>query len=296
MRSTLVALLAIGSVTGAQVVRDVAREEVATRQADVPYAPSPGAAPFVALGYREVVADLLYVRLLGYLGGADTEAHGLAALAEAVAALDPQLRRIYQVGALAMSLGSRGVDQAIHHRAIALLEAGARAFPDDWRFPRLAGLIYLVDLVTDDAAERAEWDRRGAQLLEAAARKPNAPAEAGLTAAYMQSKLGQHERAVENLRELLLLTTDDSARAKILAKLAEISEANQDEIAAELLEARKRFERQWHAERPAVPASFYVLLGPPAAPGFDLGDLAVGGRALPAETFERLEPLVDDGE
>jgi len=291
VRSALVAVFAVSSLTGAQLIREVARAEVAEQRAEVPYAPSPAAAPFVSLNYREVTADLLFVRLLGYLGGEASEAPGLAALAEAVAALDPQFRRIYEVGALAMSLGSIGVDQAIHLRAVALLEAGARAFPDNWKLPNLAGQIYLVDLQTDDPELRKAWDRRGAQLLESAARKPGAPAEAGVTAAFMQSKLGQQERAVGNLRELLMITKDAKGREAILKKLAEISEANQDEIAAELLEARRRFEKTWHAERPAVTASMYVLLGPPEAPGFDLGDLATGGRPITTEPIERLEPL-----
>ena len=56
-------------------------------------------------------------------------------------------------------------------------------------------------------------------------------------------------------------------------------------------------EAAWHATRPAVPATMFVLVGPPIAPGFDLADLATGGRdVIGSEGFERLEPLTDEPE
>ncbi|MBA3819880.1 MAG: hypothetical protein H0X17_13375 [Deltaproteobacteria bacterium] len=292
MRLVIVApLLAVLSVGGARLARHAASSEALEQTADEPYAPSPAAAPIVTLGYRELAADLLFVRLLGYLGTEHSTAPGIAALAEAVAALDPRYRRIHEIGALAMSSAATGVDRSIHLRAVALLEAGARAFPDNWKLPNLAGQIYLVDLQTTDPAERRAWDERGSLLLESAARKPNAPAEAAMTAASLQTKLGQHERAVTGLRELLLITTDDQARQRIVEQLTQLSTASHDDIAAELLLARKRFEERWKAERPAVPATFYVLLGPPIEPGFDLGELSLGGLEPVSETIERLEPL-----
>ncbi len=292
MRLTVVALLvAVLALAGARGARHLATTGDREESLDIPYAPSPAAAPIVTLGYRELAADLLFVRLVGYFGSEQNTAQGLAALAEAIATLDPRFRRVYEVGAFAMSAARTGVDPSIHLRAIALLEAGAREFPAHWKFPSLAGQIYLVDLQSDDPAQRRAWDEKGSRLLEAAARKPRAPAEAALTAAFLQTKLGQHERAVAGLRELLLITNDDDARQRILDELAKLSEQNTDAIATELLDARVRFERRWKAERPAVPPSFYILLGPVESRRFDLAELAVGGRTIVVEPVERLEPL-----
>ncbi len=36
----------------------------------------------------------------------------------------------------------------------------------------------------------------------------------------------------------------------------------------------------WLRDRPAVPATMYLLIGPRPAPGFDLRELATGGRDL----------------
>lgn len=277
MTSAVVVLMALG---GARVARMAAEREVPAVLADEPYAPAPRTAALVTLGYRELAADLLYLRLRGYFGGSESTARGIAALVEAIVALDPQHHRIYEWGARAITLASRGVDNAAYLRAVAVLEAGARQFPDDWKLPYLAGQIYTQDLQTKDPAQRRAWDERGTLLTESAIRKPNAPADAATWAATMRTRLGQHQRAVDGLREMLLVTDDAAARARLLAKLAELEHDSANELATELLEARRRFEAAWRSTRPAVPASMYLLLGPPLSPGFDLGQLATGGHDL----------------
>ena len=285
----MIAVLALG---GARYLRHAAEDEAPKVLADEPYAPAPDTAPMVALGYRELFADLLFLRLKGYFGGRDNTAHGVAGLVEAIIALDPQYHRIYEWGARAITLAERGADNDAYRRAIAVLEAGGQQFPDDWKLPYLEGEIYTQDLQTRDLAERRAWDERGTLLTESAIRKPNAPAEAATWAATMRTRLGQHQRAVDGLREMLLVTSDDKARARLLAKLADLEQGAASELAAELLDERRAFEAAWLAARPAVPASMYVLIGPRLRAGFDLGDLATGGHDLVGtRAIERLEPL-----
>src|SRR5262249_22860093 len=129
-------------------------------------------------------------------------------------------------------------------------------------------------------------------LTESAIRKPNAPAEAATWAATMRTRLGQHQRAVDGLREMLLVTNDDKARARLLTKLAELERGSASELASELLDERRAFEAPWLAARPAVPASMYVLIGKPLDVRFDLATLATGGRDLiGTHDIERPEPL-----
>jgi len=291
MHAGAVSLCAILAIAGAQGMRALVRDGDADTRAE-PYTPSPASAPFVSVGYREVAADLLFFRLVGYFGGHHT-ADGVAALVEAIAALDPRYRKIYLWGARAMThtLGA-GVDREHFLRAIRLLEAGMKQFPDDYQLPELAGEIYAVDLQTKDAAERKKWDDAAARWFEIAVRKPRAPASIATFAAFLRSKLGQQQRAADSLRELLLITDDDKARAQILEKLAELENADSSEIAAEVFEARERFQTEWKRDRPFVPASLYVLIGPPLTPGFDPADLATGGIDLVGSDLgERLEPL-----
>jgi hypothetical protein len=289
------AAIALAAIAGARLARTAAEAEAPRVLTDEPYAPAPATAPLVALGYRELTADLLFLRLKGYFGGSESTANGVAALVEAIVALDPEYYRVYEWGARAITLASRGVDNAASLRAIAILEAGSREFPDDWKLPYLAGEIYTQDLQTTDPAQRRAWDERGTLLTESAIRKPRAPVEAATWAATMRTRLGQHQRAVDGLREMLLTTSDEAARARLLAKLAELEHDAAGELASDLHEARQRFESAWHAARPAVPASMYLLLGPPLAPGFDLAGLATGGRDLiGTQDIEHLEPVPEE--
>jgi len=295
VKLAVVAVVFAAGIGTARLARVRAAEERPSHSVgDEPYAPSASAAPIMTLGYRELAADLLFVRLIGYYGSQDNDAHVMASLAEAIVALDPQFRRAYEFGAVATTSARRGVDNRSHLRAIALLEHASREFPTHWKFPNLAGEIYLVDLQTHDAAQRRAWDQSGALLLESAARKPNSPAASALLAATLRTRLGQQQRAIDGLRELLLLTSDQHARRKIIDQIAKLANQNADEIAQEMLIARKQFEREWNEARPAIPATFYLHLGPPIQPGFDLGSLATGGRdVIGSEGFEPLEPITD---
>lgn len=290
----LAPLIAVAALGGARAARVWAKSEAVERFEDPPFAPSTGAAPFVTLGYRELAADLLFIRMVGYYGSTDNEATGIADLAAAIAVLDPTLRRTYDFGAVAMTSAKRGVTNEVRLRAIDLLAAGALVFPDNWRMPKLAGEIYLSDLVTDDPVQKRKWKEAGIQLLETATRKPNAPAEMSMIAATLRSKLGQRQRAIDSLREMLLITNDQAARQRLIEQLAKISEADADQIAAEMLEARAQFDKAWATERPAVTPGIYIQIGPRPPPGFDLTDLATGGRDLiGVDSFERLDPPAD---
>ena len=286
-------VIAATGIAGARFSRTVANTERPSETLDRPYAPNPTAAPILVLGYRELAADLMFVRMVGYFPSPDSDPADTAALAEAMIELDPMFRRGYEFGAIAMTDARKDPDQALQLRAIALLEQGARMFPTNYQFPKLAGEIYLGDLQTTDPKQRRDWDEKGALLLESASRKPGAPADSAMLAAGMRSKLGQHQRAIDSLRELVLVTSDLRARQSILDKLSQLQRDEGGELAAELLETRKEFERQWKDSRPALPPTMFVLLGARPAPGFDLGDLAVGQDVVGTEAFERLEPLKD---
>jgi hypothetical protein len=262
-----------------------------------PYVPSEDSVAFLSLGYRELAADILLVRMVGYFGSDDNDGKVIASLAEAITTLDPSYRRAYDVGAVAMTAARRGVDNSVHLRAIALLERAAKQFPSAYRYPNLAGQIYLVDLQTRDPAQRRKWDERGALLLESAARKPGAPADAAMQAAILQTRFGRQQRAIDQLREILLITSDPKSRDGIIQKLAELQGQDAAAISAELSEARNRFLHVWLRDRPTIPQSMYILIGARIAPTFDLTDLAAGGNLIESEVIpELIQPLEDEAE
>lgn len=297
MKVLFAVTLACAGLATARVARTSAKEVRAEDEHVRPFAPTPAAAPFLSLGYREATADLLFVRLRGYFGEFESPPEGIADLCEAIVELDPRFQRIYEYCGHAMAFARGNTPQTIFLRALALLERGAREFPNDWRILNLAGQIYTQDLKTDDPAQRRAWDEKGILLVESAIRKPGAPAELQGWAAIMRTKYGQLERAAEGLREMLLLTHDSKARKALIERLAQLEEQSAEEIASELYEARMRFEVAWRRERSTVPPTWYVLLGGRIPQAFDMTELATGGRdLLPQSTHEKLEELDDEAE
>jgi len=273
------------------VAREAAKDEPLAKVVDEPYAPSKAMAPIVTVGYRELAADLLFIRLAGYFGGDDSTATGIAGLVDAIITLDPRYQRVYSYGAPAITLARYGADQQATLHAIDILEQGIHEFPDDSKMLESAGAMYLHHLKTNDPVLRRTWDERAVRFYEAASRKTGGANSAELVAA-MQSKFGQREKAIAGLEEMLLITTDDHARKRLIDKLAELSNQDADEIAAENYEQRRRFRDAWLGERPALPPTMYVLLGKKLDTGFDPVDLATGGHDLIGATpIERLDPL-----
>lgn len=298
MRIAVPLTIAALSIGGARLTRAMAVENRAASNNDevvTPYAPSMSAAPFVSLGYRELAADLFYLRLRGYYGDYyEATADGVGSLAEAIVTLDPRYEYVYWYGASAMTIAYQGVDQSIFRRSVALLERGIDEFPESAKLPLLAAQTYIQDLKTDDPVQRRAWDERGALLAESAVRKPGANLDAAGWAATLRTKLGQRDRAIQGLRELLLTTSEAKARQHLLDRLAKLEGSDSAEIAAELQEMRQAFEREWQANRPALRPSLYLLVGPRLPHTFDLTDLATGGHDLiGVDGFERLEALVD---
>src|SRR5258706_1141215 len=149
MRAHALVVVGIAMLAGARGVRELAKDADTKREVVEPYAPSQESAPFLSLGYRELTADLMFARLTTYVGGLHHTASGVASLCEAIGALDPHHRRAYEWCALAIKTGS-GADEQVYMRALALLDRGMEVFPDDWRIPNAAALIYLLDLQTTD--------------------------------------------------------------------------------------------------------------------------------------------------
>lgn len=288
-------VLVAGSIASARLAHDGAvRERGKLDVVEEPFAPSERSARLVAVGYNELVADLLYIRLRGYYGGYyETTADAVATLGEAIATVDPYFERIYTYAATAMTLSPHGVTQDTYLRSIALLERGVSLFPRNWDIPLLAGQVYLQDLVTKDPAQRRAWDEKGVALVESAARRPGAPVKAtGDWAAVIRSRLGQRDRAISGLKELLLTSNDPDVQRKLTVRLASLQSANADEIAAEIADMRRQFQTTWRQQRPAISATMFVLIGAPLGDTFDLAELAAG-HVLDVGEFERLEPVSD---
>lgn len=278
----LVVSAGLGLLAGAQWVgREVADlRDGWPKLVDLPYAPAPAAAPFVTLGYRELAADFFWLRSKTYFGGLEDTSPGLRGLIEAVLALDPSFTPPYEWAPRAIGVVDGGSTQDDQRWAATVVDRGLVRQPDRWQLLKLAGLVYLVELESDDPAQHAAWQDRGATLLEKAIRQPGAPRNLATLVAHVRSELGQRERAVADLQELILTTSDRAARQRLVDKLVELESDSSQALADELQWEYERLERERGKNHPELPPTLYILLGP-RPPGY----LDLPAMAAPPSLF-----------
>ncbi|HTE51952.1 MAG TPA: hypothetical protein VK698_13955 [Kofleriaceae bacterium] len=222
--------------------------------------------------YRELLADLLWCRLLVYYGsnwGGEGDLSQVEDILDDIVVLDPKFKAIYEWAGFAVAYRTGKATQEEFRSSVRYLELGMKAFPDEYKYPWQAGARYYFDLWSPDEAITRRYRERGAELIERAMTRPNAPQDIATTAANMRSKLGQYHRALDNLREMIASTSDDKARRAMLTRVRIADPDLADELAA----ATADLQASWLSHMPMVPLDFFILLGPAPPTVIDLGAL-----------------------
>jgi len=217
-----------------------------------------------SLGYREALADALWMKTLVYYGEEMIHRGNIEHLyhyADAMLALDPDFKRVYRWVASSSVYRLRAITINDVKTAIRYLEVAAQRFPDDGEIAWDLGANYTYELapMLRDEAERAAAKRKGLDYLEAASLRHAGPAWLALEAAGQLNALGQREQAIRHLEDAYAVASDPSIKEKIEAQLASLrTEAYAEALrrtAQELEAARQR-------DFPYVDATLYLLIGP----------------------------------
>lgn len=205
------ALLMVGAGYAAEQARSYKSERA---ESDVVYLPSTEALRLVSLGYEELTADLLWLRIVTYYGEWKQGDHGMnffRELAYRVVELDPHFVDAYRFAALVLADDLGAMDEAI-----ALLEKGMVEMPDSWWLPFEAGFLEYTVGMNDEAASR--W-------FEVSARKPDAPDVAKRFAAFVASRAGDLKVSYELWRFVAETTHNPDMRKKALEYMGELQAA-----------------------------------------------------------------------
>ena len=248
---------------------DALRSDAAAARAGWPKTESTSLVPPVELTrfapYRELLADLLWCRLLVYYGsnwGGDGDLSQVEDFLDDIIVLDPKFKTIYEWAGFAVAYRTGKATQDEFRSSVKYLERAMVEFPEDYKYPWQAGARYYFDLWSPDPAITRRYRERGAELIERAMTRPNAPQDLATTAANMRSKLGQYHRALDNLREMIASTTDLKARTAMLARVR----ISDPDLADELDAAAAALENSWRANLPMIPLDLFILLGPNPSP------------------------------
>jgi hypothetical protein len=232
--------------------------------------PAPGLARVLALGENELLADLSWVRTLVYYGDGlvhDTGMPDVEKLVELINRLDPRFRRPYAWGAYATTFRKRVATQEEYHASVDILRRAVAQFPTDWELHWLLGLRLYFDIKDNGSKDE------GAMYIERAMRLPGSPPDLPMLAASLRTRLGQKERALRELREMILTLEDPKARKPLEARYAALAS---EAASSDLVQDAEKLDKEWKANLPYTPRTMHILVGPPPPVGFDLGNLAGG--------------------
>lgn len=176
------------------------------------FVPSPEFFQDFSPSFRTSIADLYYLQMVQYYGehiAGDKRLDSLPHMAELVTSLSPHFTRAYLFSAFAL------VDAGRHELGYELLEKGARANPDDWRFPAYLGFFaYRYGEDDDKDLRAAQWYRKASEI-------PGGPDYLPRLAAALLAKGGEQNKAVLMLGQAYL-AGDKYARQKAVDGLANI--------------------------------------------------------------------------
>jgi hypothetical protein len=191
-------------------------------------------------GFRNLAADLYWLRTVQYFGGqrlfsAEKRFELLEPLTEITTTLDPRLEIVYRYGAIFLS-EPRPVGAGRPRAGVALLERGVAVLPDSWRLRQELG--FFTHLFLRDSAGAA-------RILDEASRQPGAPFWLRTLGASLLAQGGDRASARRMWQQMYDQAEGDFLKYNALQHLRVLDARDQaDRLTAAAAEFQRRFGRR----------------------------------------------------
>jgi len=210
--ASLFSVALVGSVLAARGLE--ARGRASRFADDSLYLPPATFLQYVSLGYRTMVADLMWIRAIQYFGKQlqipnreERQYTFFFPLLDLAVSLDPQFIDAYRLGGLLLHVVRR------NEEAIALYEKGYAANPDRWEMPHDLGRLYYLEL--KDYEKALYW-------WSITNRLPGRPEYIPRFIPLFYLETGQKEIAIELWLEMYRATDNEWARSVIQGRLEKL--------------------------------------------------------------------------
>jgi hypothetical protein len=244
--------------------RVVERREAFPEDADVLYVPPPGYLQAMSLGYREALADLLWIQAVIFAGAhiGEGELPAITRYVDAITGLSPRFHRVYTWGGVtAIYGGSALITRPMVDQAIDMYRRGLAQYPESHALLYPLGMLLTNQVgstpgYTDE--EKAAMRAEGIELIRRAAAFGADPLvrqyAATLVADNATSRL-----AVQFLQSQLAQTEDEDYRRMLRKKL---SEHGAEASAAQVQAIGDAFAREHFEQAPYVPDGVWAIIRP----------------------------------
>lgn len=213
---SLIAFVMVFSLFQLQVKIDGERRAW-TEEEKLMYIPSGKVLKIVSLGFDEVMADILYIKMIDYFGNhaaSDRTYVWLYHMADLVTTLDPKFKFPYIFAGLMLNLEANQYENA---RKIII--KGMKEFPDDWYFHFVLGINYFFHEADFEDAARS---------LENASKLPGSPAYLKKLAKKMRREGATRETALAFLKHLYVNFKNKDIRNILESRIREIEAGGGD--------------------------------------------------------------------
>lgn len=254
-------------VLAAAVVMVAHRQLIAARSAfpdtyDVSYVPPAYALVPMSLGYREALADLLWMRALIFTGSR-LEGNDRAAIGryfDAITTLAPRFHHAYTWGGVTFVYsGTAVIDRPAVDDAIAVYRRGLQQFPESHQLLYPLGMLLLHQVRSTPgytAQERTTMAAEGAELIRRAAAYGADPLVRQYAATLIREHAGD-QLARQFLESQLATAESEDYRRVLLKKLADLG--GETDVAA-LETVRQTFSAEHRALMPYAPDGLYAVI------------------------------------
>lgn len=161
-----------------------------------------------SLGYRELLADMLWIQAIQVMGErkiSDSSGQWLFRALDSITTIDPHFVRAYEAGGLALT-----TLVVLPEESNQLLKKGILNNPTEWKLPFLLGINYYYELYDDATAAR---------YMVQASQINGAPAMLGTLAANLFLSARSPQQAADILAAMYRNTTDESAKKLLEVRL-----------------------------------------------------------------------------
>lgn len=244
------------------------REPVAARRAampddaDVLYVPEATYLRPMSLGYREALADLLWVRALVFTGVSlgETDVDAVQRYADAISGLAPRFPRTYQWGGVtAVYGGGATVERKEVDVSIAIYRSGLEQFPEDHTLLYGLGMMLMHQVSSTPGYSEAEQEaarEEGIRLIRQAAAFGADP----LVRQYAATLVSEHAESAlarQFLESELAQSEDEDYRRMLRKKLHDIGAGASVESVERV---RSRFFADLERQAPYLPDAVFTLV------------------------------------
>jgi tetratricopeptide (TPR) repeat protein len=196
------------------------------------------------LGYRQVVADLLWIQAIQAMGErkvTEEAGHWLAHALDVITTLDPRFVRVYEAGGIALT-----TLVVLPEESNRLLKKGIWYNPEAWKLPFYLGFNYYFEL---------HDDQKAAEYIARASRLPGAPDFLVGFAVRLYASARTPQDGIDFLAQMYAQTSDDNVKRALERRLKEVVVERDLQLLEEAIgRYRKLYKR--------APARLEELVGP----------------------------------